>query len=108
MKLIIEIPKEFVCDYEADGFEDCFQRFICDSKTGLMAGNYERETAEMLIKAFKDAKEVVSCKDCKHEASFWGQILKDDSVWVTCNCHGIATFSDNFCSWGERKDGDQG
>ena len=58
MKFEIEIPKEF----EDDGmtnFQDFFQRVLADidlSHYSGLCGNYEKETAEMLKKAFKDAK----------------------------------------------------
>lgn len=61
MYLMIEIPKEFEIDFNKDKFEDCFQRLIADTRDRmnnhdtLMAGNYEIETLEMLIKSFKKA-----------------------------------------------------
>lgn len=115
MKIMIEIPKEFICDYEADRFEDCFQRFICDSKAGLMAGNYERETAEMLIKAFRDAEEVIRCKDCKHfSATTLGMPYAcwrgGERVWGETGEHAWHTLCirvnspDWFCADGERRE----
>lgn len=107
MKIMIEIPEEFICDYAADRFKDCFLRFICDSKTGLMAGNYERETAEMLIKAFRDAKEVISCNDCKYLQ--WN-MRQDGSLPLGVDeyeCRHWCGSCDptDFCSYGERKEG---
>lgn len=53
MKLTIDIPDEFVTHYEFDGFEDSLHRLSADAH--LLAGNYEQETAKMLIKAFQNA-----------------------------------------------------
>lgn len=64
MKLLIEIPPEFERDFNDNRFEDCFQRLLHDTKDRLdkhdtlLAGNYEIETLEMFIKAFKNATEV--------------------------------------------------
>ncbi len=54
MRLIIDIPKEFERDYEKDCFEDALQRLSADAH--CLAGLYEKETAMMLVKAFKEAK----------------------------------------------------
>lgn len=64
MKLLIDIPSEFGLDFINNKFEDCFQRLLHDTKDRiknhdtLLAGNYEIETLEMFIKAFKNATEV--------------------------------------------------
>ena len=63
MKLLIDIPKEFICDFEADKFHDFFSRVLSDINIDTrnnedevwVTGNYEMETAEMLQKAFNDA-----------------------------------------------------
>lgn len=67
MKLVIEIPKEFECDWNGnqfqDGrFQDCFERVLADldyhrRDSSCISGNYEKETLEMLKTAFRDAKE---------------------------------------------------
>ena len=54
MKLIIEIPKEFEVDFKTDKFKDFFSRTITDMN--CICGNYEREIAEMFIKAFENSK----------------------------------------------------
>ncbi len=96
MLITIEIPEEFICDYEADRFEDCFQRFICDSKAGLMAGNYERETAEMLIKAFRDAKEA---KQGVVKQGRWIKSDDGDDGWCSrCKCD-MPMFMDENWEW---------
>ena len=56
MKITIEIPEEFEIDYKTDKFKDFFQRVLADMDS--ICGNYERETAEMLIKAFESSNPV--------------------------------------------------
>lgn len=47
---------------------------------------------------------LIRCKDCKHSVSVFAQISKNDSVSLMCNRHGIATWWDNYCSWGKREE----
>ena len=54
MRIEIEIPKEFEEHFNHDRFEDSLNRLYAD--VHLLAGKYERELAEMLIKAFKESK----------------------------------------------------
>lgn len=53
MKITIEIPEEFEIDYKTDKFKDFFLRISADMN--CICGNYERETLEMLIKAFESS-----------------------------------------------------
>lgn len=53
MRLLINIPKEFERHFQTDRFEDSLHRLSADAH--LLAGNYEQETAVMLIEAFKAA-----------------------------------------------------
>ena len=56
MKLIIDIPKEFETDYQVNKFKDFFSRVLCDIEKGkCLCGNYEKETAEMFLKAFDES-----------------------------------------------------
>lgn len=55
MRITFELPKEFEQDWNTDRFEDCFNRLITDAH--CLAGNYEKEVCEMLIKAFKNASQ---------------------------------------------------
>lgn len=61
MQLILDIPDNFEKDFELDKFSECFRRTITDIDYAMshdklaMAGNYERETFEMLEKAFGKA-----------------------------------------------------
>lgn len=54
MKVEIEIPKDFEGHFKQDRFEDTLHRLSADAH--LIAGNYEQETAAMLIKAFREGK----------------------------------------------------
>ena len=54
MILQIEIPKEFEAHYKEDKFKDSLERLNADAH--CIAGNYERELATMLIKAFEESK----------------------------------------------------
>ena len=65
MKVIIDIPKDFTGDYIADKFKDFFSRVIADIDCKGMCGRYEKEIAEMFLKAFDDSEEKISC-NCKH------------------------------------------
>lgn len=53
MKLLIDIPKEFEPHFQTDRFADSLYRLSADAH--LLAGNYEQETAVMLIKSFKSS-----------------------------------------------------
>lgn len=53
MGILINIPKEFEQHFQADRFEDSLHRLSADAH--LLAGNYEQETAVMLIEAFASA-----------------------------------------------------
>lgn len=55
MKVTIDVPQEFVSEYKDDKFGDSLQRLKSDAH--LLAGNYEKELVDMLIKAFKNANE---------------------------------------------------
>lgn len=58
MKIEIEIPKEFECDYNNNKFECFFKRVLAGTDwDGEFCGNYEEEIAEMFVKAFKNSTE---------------------------------------------------
>ena len=65
MKVVIDIPKYFSGDYIADKFKDFFSSVIADIDCKGMCGRYEKEIAEMFLKAFDDSEEKISC-NCKH------------------------------------------
>jgi hypothetical protein len=53
MRFLINIPKEFEQHFQEDRFENSLHRLSADAH--LIAGLYEKETAKMLIDAFKNA-----------------------------------------------------
>ena len=65
MKVAIDIPNDFTGDYIADKFKDFFSRVIADIDCKGMCGRYEKEIAEMFLKAFDDSEEKISC-NCQH------------------------------------------
>lgn len=56
MRIEIEIPEKFEVDYNTDKFKDFFERIFYDIGKGVLCGNYEKEIAEMFIKAFDESK----------------------------------------------------
>ncbi len=60
LEIIITIPEEFEADWRKDRFEEALHRLSDDAH--LIAGNYEQETAIMLINAFKYAR-IISRRD---------------------------------------------
>lgn len=68
MKVVIDIPKDFTGDYISDKFKDFFSRVIADINYDGICGNYEKEIAEMFLKAFDDSEEKISC-NCKHNSN---------------------------------------
>ena len=56
MLIQLNIPPEFEDEYNKDRFKEALLRLISDAN--LLAGNYEKETASMLMKALQDSKEV--------------------------------------------------
>ena len=65
MKVVIDIPKDFEGDYIVDKFKDFFSRVIADIDCKGMCGRYEKEIAEMFLKAFDDSEEKISC-NCQY------------------------------------------
>lgn len=68
MKVVIDIPKDFTGYYIADKFKDFFSRVIVDIDCRGACGRYEKEIAEMFLKAFDDSEEKISC-NCKHNSN---------------------------------------
>ena len=54
MRVLIDIPEEFEVDYHTDRFRDFFERAVADMD--VMCGTYERETADVLAKAFEESR----------------------------------------------------
>lgn len=67
MKIKLEIPKEFIEEYYSNRFFESLMRIYTDVKSDenfKLSGNYEYETLEMLIKAFKES-EVINGNESK-------------------------------------------
>lgn len=79
MKVVIDIPKDFTGDYIADKFKDFFSRVIADIDCKGMCGRYEKEIAEMFLKAFDDSEEKISC-NCQHNSN-----SRDNEPCCRCN-----------------------
>lgn len=80
MKVVIDIPKDFEGDYIADKFKDFFSRVIADIDGYRgMRGRYEKEIAEMFLKAFDDSEEKISC-NCQHNSN-----SRDDEPCCRCD-----------------------
>ena len=85
MKITIDIPQEFEEHYKKDRFRDSLLRLKCDAH--LLAGSYEQEVADMLVKAFENtptAKRIRKggvflyyvCSEC-------GDIVLDDYIYCS-------------------------
>jgi hypothetical protein len=79
MKLLIGIPKEFEQHFKQDAFEDSLHRLSADAH--LLAGNYEQETAVMLIEAFASAIPVPPHKRLIDADELYHQMAQLDSSW---------------------------
>ena len=67
MKVVIDIPKDFEGDYIVDKFKDFFSRVITDIDDYKgMCGRYEKEIAEMFLKAFDESIEANNTCNCQH------------------------------------------
>lgn len=55
MKILIDIPDEFLEQWNEDRFNDSLQRLREDAN--ILAGNYEKELVDMLCQAFKTGVE---------------------------------------------------
>lgn len=62
MKVVIDIPKEFVSHWKKDKFKDSLERVLQDIKQYrydhnlILSGLYEEETLEMLTEAFSNSE----------------------------------------------------
>lgn len=88
MKVVIDIPKDFTGDYIAERFKDFFSRVIADIDCKGMCGRYEKEIAEMFLKAFDDSEEKNVC-DCQHNSN-----SRDDEP--CCRCDSRKTNADRI------------
>lgn len=76
MKVVIDIPKDFTGDYIADKFKDFFSRVIADIDCNGMCGRYEKEIAEMFLKAFDDSEESYDVNTVVNQLEEYGEELE--------------------------------
>ena len=88
MKVIIDIPNDYTGDYIADKFKDFFSRVIADVDCKGLCGRYEKEIAEMFLKAFDDSEEKLSC-NCQHNGN-----SRDNEL--CCRCDSRQTNADRI------------
>ena len=89
MRIEIEIPKEFECDYDVDKFKDFFSRVLHDIKSGLLCGKWEEEIVEMFIKAFEESKVAYDVEAKVAE-------LEEYAKSKICEIHGECPYSGNY------------
>lgn len=78
MQVVIDIPEEFEKHFNDDNFKDSFERIKADiNYTGLLSGNYEIETLDMLIKAFKECKPLPKIKALAQEEPVLDKVRKE-------------------------------
>ena len=95
MKVVIDIPNDFTGDYIADKFKDFFSRVIADVDCKGMCGRYEKEVAEMFLKAFDDSEEKISC-NCQHNSN-----SRDDEP--CCRCDSRKTNADRIRNMSDKE-----
>lgn len=66
MEIKINIHDNYRHDYTGDKFKDFFSRVMVDIDNKGMCGNYEKEIAEMFLKAFDESVEINNTCNCKH------------------------------------------
>lgn len=77
--------------------------FVPSTSTGTVNTQYV-SLFQILNAPTVDAVEVIRCKDCKHKYYDGNQIICQKLYW--CDGNNFEPSAENFCSHGERKDGD--
>lgn len=87
-------------DPENDGTDGC--TVICKS------GNYSSADIEGMLSELPaaDVAPVVYCRECKCCRGFGGVTIEPGEVGI-CGLTGMCVEPNDFCSYGERKDGDE-
>ena len=77
---------------------------IPDSNSDYYIGYNNGLLMAQAIVLNRDVVEVVRCKDCKHyKQNPWS---KEENMMCMCWCDWLATDPDDFCSYGERREGE--
>lgn len=93
MKVIIDIPNDFTGDYIVDKFKDFFSRVITDIDCKGLCGNYEKEIAEMFIKAFEESEDEYNNNNIYNKVIYNKALddlrneLKDNYTEYTVDCY---------------------
>lgn len=95
MKVVIDIPNDFTGDYIVDKFKDFFSRVIADIDCNGMCGRYEKEIAEMFLKAFNDSEEKIFC-NCQHNSN-----SRDNEP--CCRCNNTKTNADRIRNMSDKE-----
>lgn len=95
MKVVIDIPNDFTGDYIVDKFKDFFSRVIADIDCNGMCGRYEKEIAEMFLKAFDDSEEKIFC-NCQHNSN-----SRDNEP--CCRCNNTKTNADRIRNMSDKE-----
>jgi hypothetical protein len=69
MEIKINIPNNFTDDYIGDKFKDFFSRVMVDITGYGACGIYEKEIAEMFLKAFDESTEINNTCNCQHNSN---------------------------------------
>ena len=81
---------------------DCIHADLCEKDVTLSEFNRNNAAYCEGFRSAENFVEVVRCKDCKHENVH--RAISDKCTW--CEYWGIDPDFDDFCSYGERKDGE--
>lgn len=82
--------------------KDCIHYFICIFHA---EGNFADKCRN--YKSKSDFVEVVRCKDCKYYDGFYSHRCTNTDLVDSDDCYARIDFAeDDFCSYGERKEGD--
>lgn len=94
--------------YDADKLKEMVNRqyHYCHGYTGIKKDIYREallavKSAIHCQSVSKDMQEVVRCKDCK----YFENATVNSNGFLICHATGMEIAPDDFCSYGERKEG---
>ena len=80
---------------------ECIERAAAPEITTRTCGDYAAAWSEIRRLPAVDAVAVTRCKDCKYMAG----ALPNDKGFLICPASGMEIIPDDFCSYGEPKEG---
>lgn len=102
MKITIDIPDEFINDYITDKFKDFFSRVAADIDNDGLCGNYEKETAEMFLKAFEESGRKTNADMIRNmsdvELAEFLDVIEEDGISSQCTNLPCDCCRDKECS----------